>query len=386
MESYVINKKILPSEVMPELDSFIQSSFSFSEDIRIYKEDYANFAILNKEGSGKIIYIDKIDLDFIVGGFSGFALNADSALLYRCTASEGGEPVQATPLDSNNTSLSGIQINLNATTTNTNVLRSFKAINKKTANLPSQMLFGGLPCSNKGTNYLDSTNLTDIQKITLNEGEGIALQGATIYQCSVLNICIDFNVVGGGSYFININTVCNYNESMISIFNDSGSGKIISINKISIYQQDNNSYRATTGVLQYPYFYLTPINEVNELTGNQVNVIELNSQNTISSNIKLYENCKVGAGRQSGNINNPRLNFLCPSLKMYGSPTVFQTVTLSRINQSRYFKKIILNEGEGIALMARVHMPNSIAELILRFTTTDAESPPSGGETGFAYA
>lgn len=387
MESYFINKKILPSDVMPELDSFAASSFQFSEDIRIYKEDYANFAILNKLGSGKIVTIDSVSLDCIVGGFSGFVLNSDTAFLFKCSSLDGGEPVQATPLDSNNASLSGIQIKINGTATNTYAFRSYKALNKKTANLPSQMLFGGMSCSRKSNEYLNSSNQTDIQKITLNEGEGISLQGITIYNCNVLNICIEFNVVGGGSYFINVDTVCNREEGMISIFNDSGSGKVISINSISIYQQENNSYRSTTVAIQRPYFYLTPINEINEISSNQINAINLNSQNSISSNIKLYENCKVGTGRQYGNVNNQKLNFLSPSLKLYGSPTIFQTVTLSRINQNRFFKKIVLNEGEGIALMARVHMPNSIAELIVDFTTTDAPTPPAAsGETGFAYA
>lgn len=391
MESYLINKELFPNYEAHEMDSMLSSNITYEALYQNIPERVANIAIFNKTGSGKVININSANLhasSFVsTSGLTG----GDPYSLHITNSLNGGIEVPYIKMDSASANLTGITATIKGTTNKIKVIRNTKL--GKIKNLASStILFGNFTLCKNSIELLGSNNNTAIQKIILREGEGLAI-GATVnnLQYYVTNIVIEITILvqGGGVYMYSVKTAAFNIYDMFSLFNESGSGNVLEIISINIIDEKIFNVRTGVAVSQSSLYYLTPITNINELTGNNITPIKYDSQNSaISSDIIIKENCVVYDLHGWTSLHKRMIRwFISGWHAAFGTPFLVGTNTISKLNNKDIFDSIELNEGEGIALMA--FAPNGMGtnEINIDFTITDAPAPPtSSGETGFAYA
>lgn len=388
MGSYLINQIIDQYDVNPDEDAHFQFATvaSYMEDYKSGSENYASIAILNKVGSGKVIKINRCDLEFLYNTYSGYAQSGEAAKVVRISSSSGGINVPITKLNSANNTLTALSVKEKSESTiiSSSILRNYKAVS-----LNHYSLGGSLNNSNMPINTYKGSTSAAIQRLILREGEGIAVKGINSYLSNTLVIDVVINVLSGGSgsYFVTKTVPINTEGDLLSIFNESGSGLIFEISSIYITQLSIIPHRGGALYNTLPHFYLSPIVNIQNYTGDDLTPIKMDSNNSLSSNILIKKNCVVNYDLQSFVLQRPKIYWFTPSLTLAGSPVLFfNTVPQNKLGNNNLFKTIELNEGEGIALMARTFISSGVLEFNMTFTETDAEAPPSGGETGFAYA
>lgn len=395
--TYLLNKIIEPFEVYPEEDAQNNFTFyglgatSYLEDFKVSSENYANVAIFNKVGSGKVIKINRCDLEFLYNTYSGDATSGEAAKIVLIDSTDGGIDVPIVKLDSANTTITTLSVKEKSTSTilGTRILRTIKANSTDQPTLLTNLVVK-IPNGTKSNTFLNTSNQSAIEKIKLREGEGIAIKGINSYLNYVLIIDVTINVISGGAgtYFVTKTAPINTEGDLLSIYNESGSGLIYEVISINITQRSIISLRGSVSFPHMPHFYLSPIKNIEDFTGEDIEPIKMDSNNSLSSNILIKKNCLVNYDLQTFLMHRPKLNWFIPTLQLAGSPILFfNTLPKNKLGSKNTFRTIELNEGEGIALMARLHMNSGILEFNMTFTETDAEAPPSsGGETGFAYA
>lgn len=394
MESYLINKELFPNYESYEMDAMVSLNNGALTYEALYPnipERVANLAIFNKIGSGKIININSANLyssSFVsTTGLSG----GDPYALFVINSLDGGIDVPYIKMDSASSDLTGITVTSKGTSTKNKVLKSSKL--GKLKNLASgTILFANSTLCSKTIELLGSNSNTNIQKIIIREGEGIAIAApVSNLQYYVTSIVIEITILvqGGGTYMYTVKTAAFNEYDMFSLFNESGSGKVIEIININIIDEKTFNVRTGSSVSQSSLFYLTPITNINETSGDNITPVKYNSQNaSISSDIIIKENCIVSDLYNFTSLHKRMIRwFISGWHAAFGNPFLLGTNTISKFNNKEIFDSIELNEGEGIALMAFV--PNSFGtnEINIEFTITDAPTPPAAsGETGFAYA
>ena len=388
MGSYLINNIIDQYDINPDEDAHFQfvSGASYMEDYKSGSENYASIAIYNKVGSGKVIKINRCDLEFLYNSYSGYALTGEASQVVKINSVTGGINVPIVKLNSGNNTLTALSVKEKSESTivSSSILRKYKAVS-----LNHTSISGLLQNTNMPKNTYKGSTSASIQIIVLREGEGIAVKGINSYYNNTIIIDVIINVISGGSgsYFVTKTVPINTEGDLLSIFNESGSGLIFEVSSINITQLSIIPFRGGAFYNTLPYLYLSPIVNIEDYTGDNLTPIKMDSTNSLSSNILIKKNCVVNYDFQSFVLQRPKIYWFMPSIMYAGSPTLFfTTVPNNKLGFNNLFKTIELNEGEGIALMSRINVASGVLEFNMTFTETDAPTPPSGGETGFAYA
>lgn len=339
-----------------------------------YVEHAAWYALFNSPGSGKRINLLSLSL---VEQQIRRGATATTLELYRITATAGGVPVTGTvAMDSANYDLPAeitLRKNGGATTTGA----PFRKMLDTQQLVPSVQPFRMFRANSSEHSNLDSSTLWDFsdtagsQGLVLREGEGIALVPNTAGGRSNWPIALSvvFNV-GTATHYARELLLFNSAETLFTLFNGSGSGKVVTLLSISV--NEVTDYLATP---------LSSI-ELQTISGLHPNslgrgVVEPQKLDTAAADLpSSIQSCLragvlqahsssylVQAGcRRRGNENALRRMPLAPFGHWVGAAHLFGVGMAPgrgmkalldfnhRARDSVFAHQLVLREGEGVAL------------------------------------
>lgn len=392
MRSFLINKILVNSDSFHNYES---SEVSISgggpaySSLQIGNEQTSEVSIFNKIGSGKKISIDHIDVIPITRMSNQDNGNCAAYNVNTITAQLGGINIPYIKLNSEDADPSAL-ISVKYKTNDT----IYKVLRRNNIAVRNTVVTNVVTTNNFAGNIFNTVNiingsnkLTSIQRITLNEGEGINLQGTQAYKNSAVRIDVTLrDTLGSGGFgtiMYTIDTVVDKSGSMISVFNNTGSGAIFYVESINVYNICKISLMSSAGNSTIPSYFVFPIQ--GHKKGYNIEAISMDSSNAaISSSIELKQKASIQYGHDQGRFIKPALMFIgCGVLNDVYS--FIGTNTVSRLNREQYVLKNEIYEGEGVAVICANPADEGIYELAIYFTEIDYTAP-SGGLTSYGYA
>lgn len=348
----------------------------------------APIAIFNQQGSGVKLNVKLLNCRPLT-----MAQNPVSTLEVRqITATSGGTQVFPTKLDSANSDLPSqvvCSFAPDSVTGTTPLRRSFICsganFTRALANLTS-MINGDSRTGFDSGEFMKMTGEPELQKPTLNEGQGISItftaNGPTF--CFGVTIMVR-NKANNETHRFNelIEPRFLSGDTALSLFNGVGSGIALEVLRIQIRE---------LGTDDIPYITYEPIDGVCTESEDAVYLMA-DSADTLPPNILIKKNCNTmrAGSKYGGIVSSPAYRRVTLGEPPFG-PGIAGGVQIARRGvfspdmDTRGAAPITLNEGQGIALFIR----NASAQLYHEFTATiDIESPDpvvsGGGATCFAF-
>jgi len=343
-----------------------------------YPEHIAPIAIFNGQGSGV-----KLNLKLLNCRPNTMAQALVSTLEFRkITAITGGTPVYPVKHDSADADMPSQVVSVFAplSVTGTTPLRraficSGASFTRPLANLTS-MLNGDSRTGFDSGEFVKMTGEPELQKHTLNEGEGIAItftaNGPTFaFGLSVMvrdratNQCYRFNDMVEPRFMSG--------ETAWALLNGAGSGVVLEVLRIQIRE---------LGTDEIPFISYEPIDGI-AFDGEDAVYVMADSADTLPTNVFIKKNSVTmrAGSKYGGFMSLPAMRRVTLGEPPFGpgiagGPQIARRGLFSPDMDTRGSAPITLSEGQGIALFIR----NASAQLYHEFTATvDIETTEGGG-------
>ena len=368
--------------------------------------DNALLAIYNSAGSGKIVTVKEIAVNY--QGAYPDAGNLGLESLNLISAHSGGSALSADKMDSDTPDLSSlIELRTEATVTVGATIKRIGSVPNFVTSLAN--VFGAGQGSvrsrlNLGEFFGNNFSGT-LQGIILREGEGFCHQVPEGYRpiSSYYKGLVIFRVIGVGTYSCEFDyNPCGDGYSGFSMFNRTGSGGVVEILRFDVYE---------AGDTTPPIFTVFPIKGICRfVTGNDLTSIKMDSTNPdVPASIVLKSDCGIDIGSSQVMPGGERqlfasmeLRYFCyrfgqgPRLINYMMPPVgvnrLQFAVAGRWVNKIFDGSYVMREGEGMAItLCTSELYSSYANVAynssylnyfttVRFTIEDAPAPvPTGG-------
>lgn len=308
----------------------------------------AHFALFNTLGSNSIVRIREISVSPM--NLQGVTLNTVNLSLI--TAHNGGDTVSPYKLDSTNATFP------TAVEVRSNVLSYTAATGSHVrAQIYPSALLGltlSYPFGRKNTLHRWMTESTDIQKITLRNGEGLAITEPNYPNTYNFPCLIDATVRisdTGACYAIRAYTNSNQ-PALLTILNNGYTAGNVELLKLTIESVRGGTLPTTTADLP-SYHTLAILEGYNEsVNGTAITPKSMDSTNSLNSYIKLYRDLDVGYFyARAGNLATNSLMFrTIPQSSSFATP-MFTPVKQTIFKSSGAENDLVVREGMGIALL-----------------------------------
>jgi hypothetical protein len=346
-------------------------------------------AVFNKRGSGKIIRIRGVEINSVPPAKNSVA--TAKLILQRISAADGGIEIgTVSKLDSNNAALADISFMHNAVASLTDAAYLmmkhqaytnwiWSAVGSTSYMFPYLSDNSFLIGFDRGQGKYDKPQIyvwqphSDVQKITLRNGEGIALHTNDLSYLNVeysISVWIR-NASTGECYCLNM-IAPSEDESIFSLMNNSAN--VYEILRVEILEQGSNLG---------PIYTIERIENLDPTEGEAVTPITMDSANSLHENILCSKNCYVQL------VGYSAAQFIVgssPTMMVNGrGPNVGPGVPMGPMSlrtpvyDSRNGQDFVLREGDGIAVINRGFANNSDYDVVIRFTQESVSSGGSGG-------
>lgn len=333
-----------------------------------YFQHIAPIAIFNGQGSGVKLNIKMLNCRPLTGPQTP----TSTMEVRRITAITGGTPVAPVKLDSANADLPSQITSVfapDSVTGTTSLRRTFICsganFTRALANL-SSMLNGDSRAGFDSGEFMKMTGEVELQKPTLNEGEGLAV----VFTANGPTFCFGLTVMVRDRA---TNETHRFNDMIEprflsgnvawAILNGAGSGISLEILRIQIRE---------LGTDEIPYITYEPIEGFDSAAEDAVYLMA-DSAETVPANVFIKKNCNtMRAGSKYGGImSSPAFRRVTLGEPPYGpgisgGPQIARRGLFSPDMDTRGAAPITLNEGQGVALFIR----NASAQLYHEFTAT----------------
>lgn len=333
-----------------------------------YVEHFAPVAIFNRQGSGKILNVKLLDTRPTTGPQNPTSVIAVNQI----TAISGGTPVSPLKLDSANADLPSQVTAVFEPEAITSISKPRRTLicsganfTRTLANITS-MLNGDSRTGLDSGEFVKMTGEVQLQKPTLNEGQGIALtleaNGPTF--CFGLSVMVRDRATNQ-TYRYNdlIEPRFMQDKPVWAIFNGVGSGVVLELLRIQIRE---------LGTDEVPWITYEPIDGLNENTEDAIYMMA-DSADTLPEGILIKKNTITirGGSKYGAVITTPAYRRITLAEPPYGpgvatGPQIARRGMFSLDMDTRSEAPISLREGQGIAVFIR----NASAQLYHEFTAT----------------
>lgn len=383
MNTYALN--ISTQDIVPTVESLLTTT--------PYLEHASILGIMNNKGSDSIIRIREIQVNEVIGRTTTATTNLD---LWRITALTGGESVTAIPHDSTATALPS-QVSLikypGTVTTSGSYFRrkpTIYGLSPTVAMMWHYGVDGGSRISGLGLGRVFSSGDAESQQIVLREGYGIALRTNLVCpQNYSLELTVHFS---DGTNTFCVNEILNVQSAteLFGILNGSGSGVVISIQKVEM---------RLIRTADIPFFTLESFSQM--YGGTSVTPISFDSTNpAIDSLVSFKRNASVLQGNTNTMLgrNTKGGGDITPFRRLV-EPTFGKGVALASgalqlrsitnkpfsIDTQNDTGEIVLREGEGLGLFQRANYSGmGNYEFNILFTVED-NGGATGGECSYVF-
>jgi len=386
MESFIINTKLLPNSIPFDFDNY-GSNTQYLSDILVSFKLFTPLCLFNKIGSGKVLKINHFDIHPSIPNYFSNLTTGDSFNLYSISSLTGGNELSPIKMDSSKSDPTGITVSELGTSTTGNFIRRLRCVSRRS---PATGSIFNSPPLNTGDVFsgkiFSINSATGNQKIILREGEGISLNSTLSHFNDTARIyltILDQNVSGFGTIMYELNTAIHKVGNIVSVFNNSGSGKTIEISSIIVMNDEIYSVRTAASSGYLPTYYLMPFTKIGDYdSNNNIDVIKCDSSASLNANILALKDVEIQCCNDYHSLKKNMLLSI-PGLPhgLDGAASLFKSTTISKLNQKTTFNKLELNEGEGVGLIYYAPGNIGIHEAITQFSVEDVVVPPSGGNT-----
>jgi len=252
----------------------------------------ALLAIANEPNSGKNLIVEKVQVDWRETGSSPSSWIGLEALCF-ITGHSGGEDLPIVKMDSNNPTLPSqitAKICATAAVDTTKILKRTLGGPLFSATLANVLGTGiGTRGSKLAFGEIYNNFFSTTQNIVLREGEGICYYATDIFPAPIYfkgTVIFKSQQTGNPTYSIQFEYNVTQGMPAFSIFNDSGSGKILEVVSVELYE---------CGDYYWPCISIIPIDGIQvKNQGSDVSVVKRDSNNEdLPSSIKVKADCGI---------------------------------------------------------------------------------------------
>lgn len=343
----------------------------------------ATLALFNKTGSGKVVRVRQVKAEVLQGQTTVTAAPTNFGIQFITAHTPGDEIIPSIKVDSSNAALPSQVVMARrppAITTSGSVMETVPLIplanvTRALAGLASRAMH-----SNLNDNIWRWEHGSDVQKITLNEGEGIALDPAGIHNAYPhwLEAGVNVRVVATGACYRYKFPCYTSPYPLYSLLNGAGSGVVLEVFRITLRE---------IGTDEAPQVTVERIDGIHEAAGYASTPKPFDSANSLDANIIGRGNVPVMlAGAKGGGITGAPHLFATHGLRLGVGPGLAGFAPQMQGNfltSQRHLGRnphdeawdITLREGEGLALFQRTASGLTYFDLSFQFTAQDAVDP-----------
>lgn len=335
-----------------------------------YLTHVAALAIFNPTGSSRVVEVQSVGISPLV---ERTATVQTQMGVTRITAATGGDAITAVPLDSSNTALpsqvvvagnpatittSGTVISRVAITPQQNVVRALAGLRQSGGGrFDMGRLYGAQPH-------------TDAQRITLREGQGVAvtMQDAAFTPVEI-EWSVTFRVAATGATWTATGWDTTCTLPAFSLMNGSGSGVVLEIVNISVWEAGEDAL---------PQFSIEAIDAINN--GATLTPVSFDTTNTALGTVTARANTTVlSAGAKYGAlIVTPRRRAVAGVAQGRGPGLAVMNIEgiapVSVFASPASGLGMVVREGEGLAIIQRNTGKLGRFDLAMTFTVAEAAS------------
>jgi len=339
----------------------------------------ATLALFNKTGSGKIVRVRQVKAEVIQGQTTATAAHTNFGIQRITAHTPIDEIISAIAVDSNNAALPSQVVMARrpaAITTTGSVMETVPVI--PLANVTR--VLGGLCSRSMHSNYVDNVwrweHGSDVQKIVLREGQGLALDPAGIHNAYPhwLEAGVNVRVVATGACYRYKFPCYTSPYPLFSLLNGAGSGVVLEVFRITLRE---------IGTDEAPQVTVERIDGIDEISGYSTAPDAFDTANALDANIIGRGNVRVmlAGSKGGGATGNPHL-FAMNGSRLGVGPAlagISPQMQGAFISSQPYLGRgphngawdIVLNEGEGLALFQRTASGLGYFDLMMQFTVDD---------------
>lgn len=395
-ENFILRHKVKFEKQDYDLDMVPVTSSSVFYELTAWRDRLADLVIFNEPDSGKIIKIKTLDIeDEAPVHTTGIATNTSMVQLCKLNGTvklADGVAVPAIKMDSNHDDCLCNVFSSFEYSAKSIIKLMGEPINRTSTTSYFANLFNVGPNVFGNSRMINAYQSGEVTPIVINEGDvyGICHDGSN-HGNRPYEFTIRVTEAGNSynHYVFNWVGYVDFRRNAIAIENPSGSGKIYQIISVEMNQLTFLNRRYTS--MAYPHYWVSPVESILPDSNNVVNLIPLDSTNSLhSSGISIYSNIiTYKRGETNGVVGTPpafaKLQYPQTPAPSKSPLYLFEYRPITETPHPGKIRPFDLYPGEGIGIftgwLSSVGIPYIWAELSIETYT----APGGGGERGFAY-